>query len=823
MEEHVTNIDLDNIYSKIIDKEYITFKFNQIVLGTKKLISNNLNFKDYSKEYEEITKITTFKSPDEDYFPLLKNEELVSLGRVKYSYDSRKNKLIKKPKLLSYKTNLKKYKLKINSIDNSNEKNVELNTNKNNTISSDDLDSPKNKKISSKLMKLNTNNQNILSEESSTSKTRMKLDLEINSSIFSSKQQNTKNIFNNKENIFSPLSMSITTQNSFFKNKKTIEKNNKAKSMKYYRNNKSGNLFIIKNNLSSFFNHKKNLYNNRILLRDILLQEKDYFNLKYEENKIFLSIEQCNEYIKEQMLELKKNKIKIQHPEKFEKIFQNSKFGHPILILNPIVIEFKHKYSFDNTNIKKSNINNIQVFNIPFEYIPLFYFDNFEKLKEILISIFYLDENYNKFYTKYENLSYILRNSDEFKENEEYKDYKNNVYKKEFTFKLPISHSQTLNRNPNSFKNTKRTSKVKKDSLKSIDIYNTEYNFNSLPERMKKFNYDKNILNKKNIFEFIWLCSSYQYLVTLKTPEICFKINDIEIKKNIDIELLFFLAKNNFKNWDFYIMEYLFSYYDFILIINSFLSTYKIKSKYKYKTILNMKYNNHNNNLNNIIYLTKEKKVKYSKKNSKLEFIFTDNNLNNNIKILHNYKLFVFNKKINPYYQFCFHLNFIQMKSLYLASKKQGIKYLLQKIIIIDKDNMKIKLNYEYLDNFCKTDLNNLEPLLPNTIQIKANKYKFNINDIKFCLFYPIIETIKFNRDFQSKNNCFESNLEEELKDDINMNILDSLFKINDLYKWPNIIVSIDNKLKTKKENKRNSLLVSNDKKDIFFNNKDLI
>ncbi len=397
-------------------------------------------------------------------------------------------------------------------------------------------------------MKLNTNNQNILSEESSTSKTRMKLDLEINSSIFSSKQQNSKNIFNNKENIFSPLSMSITTQNSFFKNKKTIEKNNKAKSMKYYRNNKSGNLFIIKNNLSSFFNHKKNLYNNRILLRDILLQEKDYFNLKYEENKIFLSIEQCNEYIKEQMLELKKNKIKIQHPEKFEKIFQNSKFGHPILILNPIVIEFKNKYSFDNTNIKKSNINNIQVFNIPFEYIPLFYFDNFEKLKEILISIFYLDENYNKFYTKYENLSYILRNSDEFKENEENKDYKNNVYKKEFTFKLPISHSQTLNRNPNSFKNTKRTSKVKKDSLKSIDIYNTEYNFNSLPERMKKFNYDKNILNKKNIFEFIWLCSSYQYLVTLKTPEICFKINDIEIKKNIDIELLFFLAKNNFKN-----------------------------------------------------------------------------------------------------------------------------------------------------------------------------------------------------------------------------------------------------------------------------------
>ena len=62
MEENNNN---DNIYSKILEKDYTTYEFNQIVLGTKKLIANSINFKDFSKEYEEVTKLTTFKTPDD--------------------------------------------------------------------------------------------------------------------------------------------------------------------------------------------------------------------------------------------------------------------------------------------------------------------------------------------------------------------------------------------------------------------------------------------------------------------------------------------------------------------------------------------------------------------------------------------------------------------------------------------------------------------------------------------------------------------------------------------------------------------------------------
>ena len=793
-----SNEDQENIYSKIIDKEYTKFKFNKIVLGTKKLISNNINFKDYSKEYEEITKITTFKNPDEEYFPLLKNEEFVSLCRTKYSYDSRKNKL-KKNSIYSSKPKIKKFSLRIKNIKRKN--NEKMSINKNTVFSSQD-DTYKNKKIINKL-KIKIKNDNIsnqinnyLSEQSNANKNIININSEINSSIFSNmKEINNYNSNNNKDIILSPLSNSTTTQTSFFNKNKKINIMNK--SIDHYNHIKNRNIFTMKNNLTSLFNQKKKLYNNRILLRDILLQEKDYFSLHYDEKKIFLSPEHYNEYIKEQVMIIKKNKIKIEHPEKFEKIYENSKFDKPKLTLNSIIIEFKQKYSFDN---KYFNLNDNQIFNIPFEYIPIFYYNKLEKLKEILVSIFYMDENFTKFFLKLENLGYILRNSEDFSDkNENNKDNKKDVYKKAFTYKLQLSHSQTLNKNNNFFKSIKKSSIMKnKDFFELIDIFNTEYNFNKYPKYLQNRNNDKIYNNNKNIFEFIWLTPSFQYLATLKTPEICFKINGIEIRKNINIELLLFLSENNFKNWDFYVMEYLFSYYDFTIMISSFFSRYKSKSKLMLNSNYNVK--------NNIIYLTREKKSKYSIKLTKLEYIFTNENLNNYIKILHNYKLFVFNKKINPYFQFCFHLNFKQMKALYLASKKQGIKYILEKLIIMDKDNMKIKLNYEYLNNFCKNDLNNLEPLVPSNVSIKANKYNFNINDSKFCLFYPILETIKFNENSQRKDNCFQTNLENEIKNGMNMNILDSLFKNNDVYKWPSIIEFIDNQEKLKKQKKRTSI-----------------
>ena len=143
----------ENIYSKIIDKEYTNFKLNKIILGTKQLISNNINFKDYSKEYEEITKITTFKTPDEDYFPLLKNKEYISLTRIQYSYDSRKNKIKKFPKFFTPKSSMKKFTLSSENLKQNmkhERNNIELNFPKNIiSLSRNDLD--ENKKFLNKI------------------------------------------------------------------------------------------------------------------------------------------------------------------------------------------------------------------------------------------------------------------------------------------------------------------------------------------------------------------------------------------------------------------------------------------------------------------------------------------------------------------------------------------------------------------------------------------------------------------------------------------------------------------------------------------------
>ena len=75
--KNIINMDLQKIYLKILGRDFVSYKFNKIILGTKRLISNNLNYNDFSKEYDDITKISSFKYPDINVFPISKNSELL--------------------------------------------------------------------------------------------------------------------------------------------------------------------------------------------------------------------------------------------------------------------------------------------------------------------------------------------------------------------------------------------------------------------------------------------------------------------------------------------------------------------------------------------------------------------------------------------------------------------------------------------------------------------------------------------------------------------------------------------------------------------------
>ena len=773
----IFNLDLKKVYLKILGKDFVSYKFNKIILGTKRLISNNLNYNDFSKEYDDCTKISSFKYPDINYFPISKNPELISLGKVRYSYDATKRS-IQSTRTVNNK-----------SISNNENHNLFL---KSNSISNNSKYINKIKLNSATINKNNKPNLIELDYNSQSTKKISKYKL-LGSPIH-------KNLSNNKDNNH------LSNNNSSIKYTSQYSSRSRQTYSSSIKNNLSNKNFnkrtIIRNSFLNIYNYKRYILKNRVLLRDSLLNEKNYLNLEYDEEKIFMKTEHYNNFIKNRLDIIKSNNLSFDSQEKLEKIYEKSKFNRPKLVLKPIVIEFTKIFTFQNKS--QDYQSQTQIFEIPFEYTPIFYIYNFSKIKKILSSVFYLNEDFTKFNINYDNFSYLLQRSSEF--NDSLKStpqiFKRNMNKKTFTSKMKTLQSLSLNKAASS-KLAKRgsVSSTLKENLKIIDIFNNDYNYKSfnnnstrLIERYKGKNvgiYSNNNSNKlyfcnKNTFEYIWLTPSFEYLVNIKTPEISFYLNDMTINKKIDIELLFFIMENNFQDWDFYTIEYLFSFIKFTFIINNYLSIYKIK-KFNFKNNFTLR--------KKVINLSEEKKLKYSPKNNELEYIYTDEKMNNYIKILHNYKILVYNRKINRIFQFCFHLNFIQMKALFFSIKKQGVKHLIEKILILDKETMKIKLNYDYLDNFCKTDYNNLENLIQkksNESQEKNpdNKFDFVLNDTKVCLYYPSLETIKFKNKVppNHKEDCFESNYQNELKAKLDMKILEKILKTSDLFKWPNII-----------------------------------
>ena len=766
--KNVVKYDLEKIYSKILGKDYISYKFNKIVLGTKRLISNNLNYNGFSKEYDDITKIVSFKYPNLDNFPISKNLELIPLGKVRFSYDSTKNR-IKSGNLpnINDKSKNNNHNLFLKSSIKNNNKTI----NKIKINSVDDKESRKDKdenefgsKSLSKIMgyrQLKNNNGNTLS------------------------------IVNNNSSI--KYSSNYTSKKSRFSSFKNNLFNTNLKRR-----------ILIRNSFLNMLNYKKYLHNNRMLLRDSLLNEKDYFQLDYDEEKIFSQTEHYNNFIKNHINLIKSNSLNFECNGKLEKTFEKTKIN-PKLVLKPITIQFTRIFCFNNKahpNSKDEEEVQDQTFEIPFEYTPIFYLYNFSKIKEILASIFQLNKDYTSFTSNYKNFSYLINHSSNYEDSSNFKqeEFQRNNSKKLLTSKTINFQSLSLNKAYSGKINKRNSMSLQKEVIKTIDIFNNDSSLDSfnnkrdLNQKYKSKSVANNLNSKnnkiyfcnKNSFEFLWLTPVYEYLVNIKVPEISFYIGDITINKNIDIELLLFLLENQFNNWDFYIIEYLFSFYKFSLIINNYLSIYKVG-----------KFNLGNNFmlLNDVINLSEEKKLKYSRKNYNFEYIFTDEKLNNHIKILHNFKILIYNKNINKNHQFCFHMNLIQMEALYFSIKKQGAQHLIKKIFTLDKDTMRIKINYDYLDNFCSSDFHNLENILEKDdheafLETKENKYNFALNDNKICLVYPNLESIKFKNSIPSnrKEDCFESNNNNEIKNRLDFNTLEKILKTKNLFIWPNII-----------------------------------
>lgn len=191
-----------------------------------------------------------------------------------------------------------------------------------------------------------------------------------------------------------------------------------------------------------------------------------------------------------------------------------------------------------------------------------------------------------------------------------------------------------------------------------------------------------------NVYRFSWVApKDNNFLVEVILPMITFKElhSNILIEKFIDFEFLFYLYENNFLFWDFYTMNYLFSYKKFREIIKKIFS----------KVYLVRKRNLVNNAFENLKFSIGETKVKeYSMNDNHFSFILTsDDNINYLCKVFSASIFAILNRKSPITERISF--NFSQTQRIYLVKNKvnDNIELVLQRFL--DLKEKKIIFNYE--------------------------------------------------------------------------------------------------------------------------------
>ena len=495
-----------------------------------------------------------------------------------------------------------------------------------------------------------------------------------------------------------------------------------------------------------------------------------YSDLCYDENKIFYS--DYSELIKEKIHFCKNNKLE-NLQKKLKIIFEDKKKKKIKLELISMKLIFEpikedknkyekedDKYNFEDykeiyssqqnntinddyyNNNDTSEKNNIITF--PLSYVFLFYINGIDYFKNILIGSIKFSNDFKNVYFQENEIYSIIRNNKKFnRKSREVFDLKKMQKKNTQFFKKGVttrvsSSSSSLNQKQflslKSFNYEKEKEKEKKTEENMENIDNSESIENMLYITNKKIkimhsNYDlrNKQIKKKDInyseYSFIWETPNKSYKVRIIMPLIIFWSEHIQ--KNVitfcDKELFLFLLKNNFINWDYYILYYLFSLKLFRLIILKGLSFY---SKYNIKNhgidILYMKhpltYINENTMLLNI-----NRKIynQYNDNQESYKFFYTDNFSINSIIDFHSFHIFIENDKLNKNicYEFC--LNFKQMFYLINISYYENLEKFLPKIIQINFEERKINIDFSVLEYFSNKILGKI-----NTQRIYEKKFE---------------------------------------------------------------------------------------------------
>ena len=630
------------------NKRIITKKLflTKILNRTKSVLKSKSDFSEYMKEYDSIVTKSTFKNPDIHNYPLLRKScsDMISLKNQNKTQDN----VVKKKILNNFFNN----RIMSSSIKEKLRANLSMNTS---------AKIHKNRKLEEWLMK---------------KKERDKL---------------------------------FIYEDFFYKWKEKDENNKEGNNYSelYYDENK-----IFYNDYSDFIKErlhycKKNKLENLQKKLKIVFEDRKKKKIKLE----LISMKIIFEPIKNE-------KFKVDNKENDEYNFEDYKEINTTNTTNQYNNSFEEDFNYND-----DFINNKNIITFPLSYVFLFYINGLDYFKNILIgSIKFSNDFKNVFFEENEIYS-IIRNNKKFNKNS--KDFnfrklntkaiKTNIIKPA-TSKMP--GGQNNNKQFLSLKSFNNLAKREKEKEKKLsENFNTEENdkVNILYKTIKTIkkmhsNQDlrkKQLKKKDTIYSeycFLWETPNKSYKVRIIMPLIIFCSEHIE--KNIitfcDKELFLFLLKNNFVNWDYYILYYLFSLKIFRLIILkgiSYFSKYNIKNNTINKLYM-QQYLNEINERTSIININRKIYNQDSDKNESFKFFYTDNFSINSIIDFNSFHIFIESDKLNNkiVYEFC--LNFKQMFYLLNISGYENLYSFLPKIIQTNFEERTLNLDFTVLEYF---------------------------------------------------------------------------------------------------------------------------
>ncbi|MCQ2817696.1 MAG: hypothetical protein MJ252_10565, partial [archaeon] len=496
-----------------------------------------------------------------------------------------------------------------------------------------------------------------------------------------------------------------------YKNYYTVLRNSRLPIINITQPNINNSTFFTENSLTytNYVNTESNFLPDRVIknykIKPLntsmmrfnvdLFHQKNYEELSYKEEEIFdpKQKSKITQFIINKYNELLERKTFIREPKRLNKTVTN-KLREYDLYFQGIKIVF--------TEPGQVSIKPHFIYELPLEYIPIFYRLGFKQFMVLLLKIMRINPFDNKSIKVEENemMEFLSQKEEKKKKNDSPilrgKSFRGNTRKKIDIFnecKEGIKESEAIN---------------------ILGVEDSD-NLTALQKQIEN----------TNIYKFIWLTPGHHFNVEISMPMIMLedKKTKIRITKYVDYYLLFYLIEKKFENWDFYCLNYMFSFSKCREVVE------KISSK-KGKLLLKP---------STTIEIKKPIIVEDSLARRKLNFICTIKDKGNFLGEIEAMKFILFIFRENPdkddeerilksKYNICY--SFEQMinilKCLEIIDIEQ-LKYILLKFVTIDdEEDVEVTVSYDF------SGLNITEEIELKTIVENIKKYSFLAKDLSF-------------------------------------------------------------------------------------------